>query len=472
MSDEALPLKSHLLELRRRLIYSAVSVAMTTGVAFIFHRQILKLLMGPANQFEGIPFGGPVYTTMTEFISVAFKTSLLVGLFASLPFVLYQVVMFVSPGLSRTERRYLYILMPATLLAFLAGAAFGYYVMFPPMIRFLLNFGSDIATPMIRIGNYVNLILTLTFWMGLIFEMPVVIFFLAKIGVVKPDFLGKQRRYAIVVAFILGAIITPTFDPINQSLVAVPIIVLYELSIWLAKLAARGRRRADAVEAEQASQNSESSISGVPADRKRDKGLLVHLREGFFTRRSWLKVLVALIISTLLAVVVAGVFYYLSVQPQQPDSPDVIGGQDITTNPLPRAYWYREWYLRSVWDVHQLTLDSRVLTALYIHSDTYIRNYVMPSTREDFQTARNRILSFLGPYPTDLEVHTAIILESYAENNCTTWYNRQCYSLDLTHWSMGNQVLTSLGNTTAYSEIMEGDYVSEWSDWEIPRPTR
>ena len=254
MNDEPLPLRSHLLELRRRLIFSAISVATTTGIAFVFHRQILKFLMGPARQFEGVPGGGEVvFTTLTEFISIAFKTSLLVGLFASLPFVLYQVVRFAAPGLNKTERRYLYILMPATLLAFMAGAAFGYWVMFPPMVRFLLAFGSDIATPMIRISEYINLILTLTFWLGIIFEMPVVIFFLAKIGLVSHDFLGRQRRYAIVVAFILGAIITPTFDPINQSMVAIPIIVLYELSIWLAKLAARGRRPRT-VGAEQTSQ--------------------------------------------------------------------------------------------------------------------------------------------------------------------------------------------------------------------------
>ncbi len=253
MNDEPLPLRSHLLELRRRLTYSAISVAVTTGVAFAFHRQILTFLMGPANQFEEIPVGGPVYTTMTEFISVAFKTSLLVGLFASLPFILYQVVRFAAPGLNKTERRYLYILMPVTILAFLAGAAFGYYVMFPPMIKFLLNFSGGLAIPMIGIGNYINLILALTFWLGLIFEMPVVIFFLAKIGLVSPGFLGRHRRYAIVIAFILGAIITPTFDPINQSLVAIPIIVLYELSVWLAKFAARGRK-AQPVGAEQASQ--------------------------------------------------------------------------------------------------------------------------------------------------------------------------------------------------------------------------
>ena len=111
---------------------------------------------------------------------------------------------------------------------------------------FLLGFGSDIATPYIRIGNYVSLMLSLLFWMGVIFEMPVVLFFLSKIGAVSSELLARYRRYAIVVAFILGAIITPTFDPINQSLVAAPIIVLYEASIWLSKLAGRGRRRAEA----------------------------------------------------------------------------------------------------------------------------------------------------------------------------------------------------------------------------------
>ena len=242
MNDESLPIRSHLLELRRRMTYAAISVLVTTGIAFVFHERLLIMLMEPAQQFVDLPFGKPIYTTLTEFISIAMKTSLLVGLFASLPFVLYQVVMFVAPGLNSRERKYLYALMPATILAFLAGAAFGYFVMFPPMVRFLLEFGSDVAMPLISIGSYVNLMLTLLFWMGLIFEMPVVIFFLAKIGLVKPSFLSRNRRYALVLAFVLGAVITPTFDPINQSIVAAPIIVLYEASIWLAKLAARGQQ--------------------------------------------------------------------------------------------------------------------------------------------------------------------------------------------------------------------------------------
>ena len=244
MNERAAPLRAHLVELRRRLTYAAVSVLATTAISFVFYKQLLNLLMEPAKQFAATPGGKPVFIELTEVIGIAAKTALLFGIFASLPFVLYQIVMFVAPGLSPKERRYLYILMPASLLAFIAGAAFGYRVLFPPMIAFLQNFGADLATPMISIGKYVNLMLTLLFWMGLIFEMPVVIFFLAKIGIVTPQGLARNRRYALVAAFILGAIITPTFDPINQSLVAGPIIVLYEISIWLAKLAARGRRSA------------------------------------------------------------------------------------------------------------------------------------------------------------------------------------------------------------------------------------
>ncbi len=239
MTEREAPLREHLLELRRRLLWAAIAVLVCTGVAFAFHEQILLLLMRPAQGFAGVPGGKPIYTDITEFISTAMKASLLVGLFASLPFVLYQMVMFVMPGLTPRERWYLYLLLPTVVVAFIAGAAFGYRVLFPPAIRFLLEFGSDVATPYIRIGSYVNLMLSLLFWMGIVFEMPVVLFFLAKIGLVTSQFLARNRRYAIVLAFVLGAVITPTFDPVNQTLVAAPIIVLYEASIWLTKLARR-----------------------------------------------------------------------------------------------------------------------------------------------------------------------------------------------------------------------------------------
>ena len=245
MNDERLPADQHLQELRGRLIKSVVAMLVTTGITFVFHAQILEFLMEPARGFEGVPNEKPVYTDLTEFIGVAFKVSLLSGFILALPYVLYQIVMFVTPGLKKNERRYLFILLPVSLLAFLAGAAFGHQVLFPPAVRFLLSFGSDVATPFIRIGGYTSIMLTLLFWMGVVFETPVVTFFLAKIGVVSGNFLARQRRYALVASFVMGAIITPTFDPINQGLVALPIMVMYELGIWSARLGERGRKKAD-----------------------------------------------------------------------------------------------------------------------------------------------------------------------------------------------------------------------------------
>ena len=239
MRGRELPIRQHIAELRTRVTWSVVAVLAGTAIAFAFHQQVLTFLMAPAQGFDEIPTKQPIYTELTEFLGTAMKVSLLAGLVLALPFVLFQAVMFVAPGLTPSERRYLYALLPLSLLAFVAGAAFGYRVLFPPAVKFLLTFGSDVATPYIRIGNYTNLMVTLLLWMGLVFETPLILFFLSKIGLVTPKLLARSRRYAVVVAFILGAIITPTFDPINQTLVALPIIVLYEVGIWLAKLGGR-----------------------------------------------------------------------------------------------------------------------------------------------------------------------------------------------------------------------------------------
>lgn len=242
MTDKELPLRGHLEELRRRLIISVVAILVTTTVAFVFHPMIFDVLMGPADGFESLRDNTLVFTQVTEMIGITMKVSLMGGMVLAMPIILYQIVTFVAPGLTPREKRYLFALLPGALLSFMAGATFGYFVLLPPALHFLLTFGSDIAAPMIRIGNYINLVVTLLFWLGVSFQTPLVMFFLSKIGIVTPRTLAKQRRYAIVVAFILGALITPTFDPINQSLVAIPIILLYELGIWLAKLARIGRK--------------------------------------------------------------------------------------------------------------------------------------------------------------------------------------------------------------------------------------
>ena len=201
------------------------------------------MLLRPAEDFTAATGGEPglVFIEVTEMLAVTLKVSLVSGLVLAFPIILYQIIMFAAPGLTAREKRYLFTFMPAVLLAFAAGVAFGYIVLIPPAINFLLNWGSDIATPMIRIGNYVNVVVMLLFWMGVVFETPVVMFVLAKLGIVSWRGFARWRRHWIVVAFILGALITPTFDPINQSLVAGPLILLYEMGIWLSRLATRGR---------------------------------------------------------------------------------------------------------------------------------------------------------------------------------------------------------------------------------------
>jgi sec-independent protein translocase protein TatC len=152
------------------------------------------------------------------------------------------MVMFVHPALTRNERRYLYLLMPGVILFFLAGAAFGYYVFLPPALKFLLHFPwYDVPSPFISIGDYISVVTKFLLAMGLIFELPLLMFFLTKIGVVSPKGLSKFRKFAFLGAFVLAGFLTPTVDPINQTIVAIPIILLYEIGILLSRLARRGR---------------------------------------------------------------------------------------------------------------------------------------------------------------------------------------------------------------------------------------
>jgi len=242
MSDgeQKLTLLGHLQELRKRLIRSVIAVAIAAMLSFIFYKWIFYILILPA---EGIPL---IFIEMTEMLGTIMRVCLASGLIISMPYITFQGIMFVSPALTRRERRYVYVILPWITLMFLAGVVFGYFILIPPATNFLLTFGSDIATPQIKIGNYIAIITRLLLAIGLVFEMPVVTTFLARIGIVKAKWLADRRKMAIIVAFILAAIITPTFDPINQSLVAIPLIILYEMSIWLAKLVQR--KKAEVVE--------------------------------------------------------------------------------------------------------------------------------------------------------------------------------------------------------------------------------
>jgi sec-independent protein translocase protein TatC len=247
MSDRELTLREHLEELRRRLFISVAALLLTSVVSFAFFRQIIELLVRPARDLHNGSGAQLVFTEVTEMLTTSVKVSVLAGFILAFPIILYQVVVFVAPALTQKERRYLFTFLPGAMLAFVSGVAFGYFVLTPPALHFLLTFGDDVATPMIRIGNFVDLMVRLLFWMGVAFETPLVMYLLAHLGIVNYRTFSRFRRYWVVVAFVLGAIITPTFDPLNQSLVAVPLLALYELGILLARLARRSRQRSTEV---------------------------------------------------------------------------------------------------------------------------------------------------------------------------------------------------------------------------------
>ena len=239
-------LTGHLQEFRSRLLKSIIAVVVATVVSFFITRYVLDIATMP------IPGVDLIYVNVTEMISVYMKVAIYSGIVLALPYIIYQGVMFVAPALKRNEKVYLYVLLPSVLLTFAVGVLFAYFVLLPPALNFLIEppFAQGIAEPQIRIESYISVIIKLVFALGLVFEIPIVIFFLSKIGVVNSQMLAKYRKFAIIGAFVLAAIITPTFDPVNQSLVAIPVIVLYEVGIWLSKLARREKKEPAAVEAE------------------------------------------------------------------------------------------------------------------------------------------------------------------------------------------------------------------------------
>ena len=240
-------LLQHLGELRRRVFICVIALLVGSVISFVFFEQIIEVLVSPAKDL-GLGTGGElIYTEVTELLTTAIKVSFVSGLILASPVILFQVVMFIAPGLTSREKRYLFGFMPAVLLAFVGGVAFAYYVLTPPALHFLLTFGGDVAVPLIRISNIINLMIRLLFWMGLAFETPLVMYLLASLGIVSAQGLGRFRRYWVVVAVILAAIITPTVDPVNQGLVAGPLLVLYEAGILLARIAGRGRKKSSAI---------------------------------------------------------------------------------------------------------------------------------------------------------------------------------------------------------------------------------
>lgn len=235
MAEEAqMTIVEHLEELRSRLIKSIIALAITTALSFAFTDRIMRILIAPA----GIK---PVFLRPTEMFVTYFKVALLAGAVLAMPFLVFQAMQFIWPGLQHGERRYLRIIVPGATFSFLVGILFTYFILLPFALRYLVSFGGDLVEAKWAIGEYVSFVTTLLFWSGIVFETPLIMFFLARLGVVTPQFLSKNRRFAIIIIAVAAAVITPTPDPFNMGLVMLPLLLMYETGIILAKVAYRER---------------------------------------------------------------------------------------------------------------------------------------------------------------------------------------------------------------------------------------
>ena len=234
----ALTILEHLQELRYRLTVCAGALMIGIAAsAYPLTGWFIDFLKEPARDKKaGFEL---IFTDPLEGWTTYFRVTLLLGIAIAMPVIVYQLLAFVGPGLTKAERRWVIPIVLGASLAFVGGLAFAYYVELPPALGFLLNPPGDIAEPFISVNKYFNFVTRLLLVTGLVFEMPLVIMGLAKIGVVTSRKLLGWWRYAIIVAFIAAAIVTPSVDPVTQSLVAGPMLVLYALGIALARLVER-----------------------------------------------------------------------------------------------------------------------------------------------------------------------------------------------------------------------------------------
>jgi sec-independent protein translocase protein TatC len=228
-------LLGHVEELALRLRNSVIILLVFAAVGLLYAEPILKFLIAPYG--ERINTLGP-----TEGISILIRVSLAVGASAASPFIIYQIIAFIAPGLETREKRPLIFVVPAAFILFTLGAAFAWFLMIPSAIDFLKNFAPDLFEVSWTADRFVPFVLSLVFWIGVSFEMPLVFMFLGRLGVVKPIQLLKAWRIAIVVIAIIAAAITPTVDPFNMALVMGPLIGLYFLSILLTAITYRARQ--------------------------------------------------------------------------------------------------------------------------------------------------------------------------------------------------------------------------------------
>lgn len=235
-SDVEMSFLDHIEELRWRIIYSLIGIVLFTIVAWIFIDPLVELvLLKPARDANASlqnlrPFG-----QLFLYVQVA----IIVGIVASLPNIFYQLWKFIAPALKKRERKYILWIVFFSTFCFLTGIAFAYFVMLPLAMKFAAQFGSEAIKNEFSIEEYMSIIISVMLAAGVVFELPMISFFLSKLGILSPKFMRKYRRHAIVIILVLAAFLTPGADPVSQVILAVPLVLLYEISIFISKLSSK-----------------------------------------------------------------------------------------------------------------------------------------------------------------------------------------------------------------------------------------
>jgi sec-independent protein translocase protein TatC len=239
--EEKKPFLEHLEELRQRLIVCILAVGIGFVVSYFFSDKLFLVLIRPLR--EALPKESHlIFTSLPEMFVTYLKVSLVTGIMLASPVIFYELWKFVAPGLYQNEKRLLVPFVLSSCVLFLGGAVFGYFVVFPFGFRFFLGFSNEYIKALPSVKQYFSFSMKLLIAFGIVFELPVITYFLTKIGLVTPQFLKNNRKYAVVIIFALAAIFTPP-DVMTQFMMAVPLIVLYEVSIMISKIAYAGKRK-------------------------------------------------------------------------------------------------------------------------------------------------------------------------------------------------------------------------------------